>query len=100
VTDRIFTREDGSDIDPSWLTKHFGRIIAEHDLPPIRLHDLRHGAGSLMIASGSDPKAVQETLGHSDLKLTLGIYVSLYEEVAQASADAVASSIPRRGKIV
>nr|WP_314142492.1 hypothetical protein [uncultured Rhodococcus sp.] len=37
---------------------------------------------------------------NSDLKLTLGVYVSLYEEVAQTSADAVASFIPRRAKSV
>lgn len=100
ATDRIFTTEGGFDLDPSWLTKHFARILLDHDLLPIRLHDVRHTAGSLMIASGSDPKTVQATLGHSDLKLTLGVYVSLYEEVAQTSADAVASFIPRRTKSV
>ena len=96
----VQSTEDGFDLDPSWLTKHFTRILLDHDLFPIRLHDVRHTAGSLMIASGSDPKIVQATLGRSDLKLTLGVYVSLYEEVAQTSADAVASFIPRGARSV
>jgi len=100
TTSRVFTREDGHDLDPSWLTKRFGRLTAEHDLPPIRLHDVRHTAGSLMIASGSDPKTVQETLGHADMKLTMEVYVSLFEDVAQTSADAVTSFIPRRNRSV
>ncbi|MEV0343651.1 tyrosine-type recombinase/integrase [Nocardia sp. NPDC050713] len=99
-TDRIFTREDGRDIDPNQFTKLFKRLAAAADLPPIRLHDVRHTAGSLMIASGSDPKTVQETLGHADMKLTMEVYVSMFEDVAQTSADNVTAFIPRTRKSV
>ncbi|YCK40816.1 tyrosine-type recombinase/integrase [Actinomadura sp. ATCC 39365] len=30
----------------------------------MRLHDLRHGAASIMLAAGVDLKVVQEVLGH------------------------------------
>ncbi|MGQ4619101.1 tyrosine-type recombinase/integrase [Nocardia sp. R7R-8] len=99
-TDRIFTREDGRDIDPNHFSKQFKRLVAAADLPPIRLHDVRHTAGSLMIASGSDPKTVQETLGHADMKLTMEVYVSMFEDVAQTSADNVTAFIPRTRKSV
>ncbi|MEV6432789.1 tyrosine-type recombinase/integrase [Nocardia sp. NPDC051463] len=75
-------------------------LASAADLPPIRLHDVRHTAGSLMIASGSDPKTVQETLGHADMKLTMEVYVSMFEDVAQTSADNVTAFIPRTRKSV
>ena len=38
-------------------------------LPPIRFHDLRHGAATLSLAAGVDIKIVQEMLGHSTSRL-------------------------------
>ncbi|MGW7449931.1 tyrosine-type recombinase/integrase [Streptomyces sp. NPDC054787] len=46
-------------------------------LPPIRLHDLRHVAASLMLAAGVDVKIVSQTLGHSDSRITRDIYQSV-----------------------
>lgn len=65
------------------------------DLPPIRLHDLRHGAASLMLAAGVDMKVVQETLGHSSVVLTANTYTLVYTEVATAAAEATARMVPR-----
>jgi hypothetical protein len=36
----------------------------------MRLHDLRHGAASLLIASGADLRTVMGVLGHSQVRLT------------------------------
>lgn len=47
---RVSTREDGSELYPAWVTDHFQELSAAAELPPIRLHDLRHGAASLMLA--------------------------------------------------
>jgi integrase len=38
------------------------------------LHDLRHCAGSLMLADGEDIQAVSELLGHSSRAVTERIY--------------------------
>ncbi|MEV6037560.1 tyrosine-type recombinase/integrase [Nonomuraea sp. NPDC052116] len=51
--------------------------------PPVRLHDLRHGAASLMPAAGVDLKIVQETLGHVSSTFTRDTYTSVYPEVAR-----------------
>lgn len=64
-------------------------------LPPTRLHDLRHGAASLMRAAGVDMKVVQETLGHSNTALTTKRYTSIFPEVATAAAEATAAVVPR-----
>jgi site-specific recombinase XerD len=70
-------------------------LTIEAGLPPIRLHDLRHGAASLMLAAGVDLKVVQETLGHSSVVLTANTYTSVYTEVATAAAEATARMVPR-----
>lgn len=96
---KIFTRENGSVIDPRSLTEEFNRKCEECDLPPIRLHDLRHVAASLMLAAGVDLKVVQETLGHSDLSMTADTYTSVYPDVAADAANRAAAIVPRRGRV-
>ena len=43
-------------------------------LPDMRLHDLRHSCATLLLAQGVNPRVVMETLGHSQVSLTLNIY--------------------------
>jgi integrase len=43
-------------------------------LPSIRFHDLRHTAATLLLAQGVDPRTIMETLGHSQISLTLNTY--------------------------
>jgi integrase len=38
---------------------------------PIRLHDLRHGSASLLLASGADMALASKRLGHSSLGITV-----------------------------
>lgn len=45
-TGLVFTREDGRAVHPDFVTRHFERLVRAADLPPIRLHDLRHGAAT------------------------------------------------------
>ncbi|MEV1066045.1 tyrosine-type recombinase/integrase [Streptomyces sp. NPDC050263] len=94
-TGRIFTEEDGSLLHPGKISDLFERLVAEAGLPPIRLHDLRHGAATLMLAAGVDIKVVSETLGHSDSRITRDIYQSVLDDLARAAAEAVVKLVPR-----
>jgi integrase len=40
----------------------------------MRIHDLRHPCASLLLAQGVHPRVVMETLGHSQISLTLDTY--------------------------
>ena len=93
----MFTREDGSVLHPATVTDRFQALAAAAKLPPIRLHDLRHGAASLMLAGGVAAKVVQESLGHSTVTLTLDTCTSVYSEVAAEAAEAAAALVPRAG---
>ncbi len=92
---KVFCRENGEALHPASITDRFHALAAAADLPPVRLHDLRHGAASLMLAAGVDIKVVQELLGHSSISLTADTYTSVYPAVATAAADAAAALVPR-----
>ncbi|MEV0368394.1 tyrosine-type recombinase/integrase [Streptomyces sp. NPDC050636] len=63
--------------------------------PPIRLHDLRHGAATLAHAAGADLKDIQEMVGHSSITITADTYTSLFPEADRAIAEAAARLVPR-----
>jgi integrase len=92
---RVFTRENGEQLHPGWVSERFERLVRAAGLPPIRLRDLRHGAATLALAAGVDLKTVQEMLGHSQLSVTADTYTSVLPEVARAAAEAVAALVPR-----
>jgi integrase len=43
-------------------------------VPRVRFHDLRHTAATLLLTQGVDPRTIMETLGHSQISLTLTTY--------------------------
>ena len=92
---KVFVREDGSALHPATVTARFQDLAATAGLPPVRLHDLRHGAASLMLAAGVPMKVVQETLGHSSSAITADTYTSVYPTVAAEAAEAAAALVPR-----
>ncbi|MFG2006712.1 tyrosine-type recombinase/integrase [Spirillospora sp. NPDC048911] len=59
----------------------------------MRLHDLRHGAATVMLAAGIDIKIVQEILGHSDRAITSDTYTSVLPELAAEAITAAADVI-------
>jgi len=95
---RVFTREDGTPLRPAWISVRFGTLAARAGLPPIRFHDLRHGAASMLLAAGVEPKVISQMLGHATVAFTMDVYTEVAEELAAAAADAIAAYVPRRGR--
>jgi integrase len=100
--DPLFTYADGRPIRPEYLSHRFRTLVKQLGLPPIRLHDLRHGAATVAFAAHADLKVIQHMLGHASIVTTADTYTSVLPEVAhsaaQASADLimkVARSAPR-----
>ncbi len=71
------------------MTRKFQRKLAEAGLPPMRWHDLRHAAASLMLDGGVPLTTVQDTLGHSTFTLTKDVYGHLTDDVKRTAADAL-----------
>ncbi|WP_433433060.1 tyrosine-type recombinase/integrase [Nonomuraea sp. CA-141351] len=82
----VFTTAEGAPLRPDYLTGRFRRLVAASGQPPIRLHDLRHGAATLALAAHTDLKVVQAMLGHASIVLTADTYVSVLPEVAHEAA--------------
>jgi hypothetical protein len=80
------------------VTDLFERLVAASGLPAIRLHDLRHGAATLMLAADIDIKIVSDTLGHSDTRITRDIYQSVLPQVGRSAAEATAKLVPLQRK--
>ena len=70
----MFTTRTGGALDPVNLTKAFKRLLKKAGLPEVRFHDLRHTAATFLLAQGVDPRTIMETLGHSQISLTLNTY--------------------------
>ena len=83
-------RGDGQPINPNYATTRFRKLVQRAALPPVRLHDLRHGAASLAHQAGADLKTLQDLLGHSSIVTTADTYTSVLPEVQRATADATA----------
>lgn len=108
TTDRVFTNPVGADLRPSYATWLFRHLIGQVTVPTapgageerqplrrVRLHDLRHGAASLMLAAGADMAVVSKRLGHSQLAVTVDVYSHLVDGVGRRTADAAESLVSR-----
>lgn len=73
-TGLVFTTKSGRPIEPRNLTRSFARIVRKNELRPIRVHDLRHTAASLLKKLGVAPRDAMEILGHSRISVTMEIY--------------------------
>lgn len=95
---RVFTREDGEGLRAAYISERFRLLAGKAGLPPVRFHDLRHGAATMLIAAGQPVKVVSAILGHSTSAFTMDVYAVVAEELAEAAATAIAAFVPRRGR--
>lgn len=93
----IAVDELGRPIRPEALGDRFGKITKAAGLPPIRLHDLRHTAGSLMHESGKvSLRTIAAILGHADPAFTLKTYLHSSDEAKRAATTGLASLFETR----
>lgn len=70
----VFARSDGSPIRPQTFGQAFKALASRAGTPAIRLHELRHTHGTLLIKGGVHPKVASSRLGHSGVAITLDLY--------------------------
>jgi integrase len=59
---------------PTLLYYQFRKILNAALLKPMRWHELRHSAATILLSMGVPIKVVQEILGHANIQTTLNIY--------------------------
>jgi hypothetical protein len=96
----VFTCLRGDPMAPDRISRPFRALAADAGLPPIRLHDLRHGAATLALAAGVDLRVVQDMLGHCSIVLTADTYTPVLPTVAHKAAEQVAALVLQAGRLV
>ena len=89
----VCTKEDGTPINPDFVSHHFQRILQTSTLPRVRFHDLRHSAATLLRSGGCDLKDIQAWLGHSDIQTTANIYTHQEDKRLVGMAEMMSDTI-------
>ena len=84
--DKVCQLSDGSPVLPDYITHKYKEFLAAHNLPDIRVHDMRHTAASLLAAHDATPQQAQEFLGHENISTTLDIYTHITDDMRLSAA--------------
>ncbi len=83
----VFTTPFREPLDGSRIPERRLRpLMKTAGLPPIRFHDLRHTAATLMLSAGVNPKMVSEMLGHTSVAITLDRYSHVIPTMQEEAA--------------
>lgn len=94
--DLVFPGPFGEPYPARDLSRHFARLVRTAGLEPLRFHDLRHTAATLMLRSGIGPKTVSDRLGHATVAFTLDTYAHVLPDVQKDAAEALSNLIRAR----
>lgn len=90
----LFHTARGTVLNPERVvTRHLYPILDELGIDRKGLHAFRHGLASLFLSNGASPTVTQAQLGHTDPRITLGIYAHLVGDEQRAAADRVAGML-------
>ena len=90
--DFIFTIS-GTPVIKSSLSRTLKTHAEFAQIKSIRVHDLRHSHASFMLSLGMNDLEMQNRLGHSDIKTTLGTYSHLRPNAMENVASRMSGKI-------
>lgn len=93
VSGLVFSRPNGTPIRRQAVHRFWHRAaLADAGLPvSFRLHDLRHTAATLWLASGQSIYFVQQQLGHRDIQTTIDLYGHPDQDAHRRAAELAAA---------
>jgi len=94
-TGLVFTTLAGGPLEGSSITHRFQKLLQRAGLPRLRFHDLRHACASLLLAQGVHPRVVMETLGHSQISLTMNTYSHVIPALQRDAAERMDALLAR-----
>ena len=84
--DLVFAKVDGTPLSPSTVSHAFQDLCHKVGLEGVHLHSLRHTHATMMMKRGTNPKVVQERLGHSSCAVTMDIYSHVVPGIQELAA--------------
>ncbi|MGH7876579.1 MAG: site-specific integrase [Candidatus Dormibacteraceae bacterium] len=82
----VFATPIGTPLDARNVVRQFKELLRLAGLREIRFHDFRHSCATLLLAQGVSARVVMETLGHSQIALTLNTYTAVVPELGREAA--------------
>jgi integrase len=93
----VFVSKTGQHLRRNAIRKTFQGILRRAGLPVVKFHDLRHTCATLLMASGTHAKVVQERLGHSQISVTLDTYSHVTPTMQREAANTMQGILQATG---
>lgn len=93
-TGYVISNKKGKFIEPRLMQIKFKKIIAEAGIPDINFHALRHTFATRCVEANFEIKSLSEILGHSNVKITLNLYVHSSFELKQENMNKLQLAVP------
>lgn len=94
----VFTNQVGNPVDIAVVRKHLAKVLETAGLPLIRLYDLRHTHGSMLMAEGADIKSISDRLGHANTSMTVNRYLHATPSRTRASVNRLDAALAEAKK--
>lgn len=91
--DFIFLCRKGTPIKNSTYDTALYKICEKAGIKPFAMHILRHTFATRCIEGGMKPKTLQKILGHSNIGITMNLYVTTTEDEKQKEIERVAEAL-------
>jgi len=76
----VFPNRNGNPLcSDNFRARIWGKLLKDAELPPTRIHDLRHTFASLLLANGEPLHYVKEQMGHASIQTTVDVYGHLVQ---------------------
>ena len=92
-SDFVFLCRTGEPVKNSTYDTALFKICDKAGIKRFSMHVLRHTFATRCIEGGMMPKTLQKILGHSNIGITMNLYVHITEEEKQKEIDMVASAL-------
>jgi integrase len=94
---KLYVRLDGEQYHPGSVSSAFSEFLKKNELPHIRLHDMRHFNGTMMLKHGVSEKEIMERGGWSTASMVKK-YQHVLKEMDKKSADKLNNVLKKKNK--
>ena len=91
--DFVFLCRKGTPVKNSTYDTGLFKYCDRADIPRFSMHVLRHTFATRCIEAGMKPKTLQKILGHSNIGITMNLYVHITEDEKHREIDLVADAL-------